>query len=526
MQERGKRMDGNILVVLLVVVAILCAVTVALLVVSLVRKPKSIDFSESERRILGEIQGYITQEMSGLRQEMSATTLAAINSAAQTQADTQRQLSERQDARLKELREQLIASQENLQRNVNLQMSGLDERFAKFAMQSDQRAQAMSETQAGTQRQLSERQDARLKELREQLIASQENLQRNVNSQMAGLDERFAKFAMQNDQRAQDMRKTLEERVAAMQAGNEKKLEEMRHTVDEKLQKTLNERLKQSFGIVSESLDKVQRGLGEMQTLAGSVGDLKKVLTNVKTKGILGEIQLGAILEEILSPEQYETNVETIKGSGRRVEYAVKLPGEGQDSFVWLPIDAKFPSEAYANLLDAQQDANKEAEQAAGKALEARVRQFAKDIREKYVQVPQTTEFAIMFLPMEGLYAEVVRRGMVERLQNEFKINISGPTTMAAFLNSLQMGFRTLAIQKRSSEVWQVLGEVKSEFEKFSDYLQKTKLHIEQAGKDIDHLIGTRSNVMQRKLRSVTSLPSGQEVPEVPSIGQKHVEEE
>ncbi len=338
-----------------------------------------------------------------------------------------------------------------------------------------------------------------------------ETLARQVAQQRAALDEQFAKFSMQNEQKLENIRRTMEKGIADLQAGNEKKLEEMRHTVDEKLQQTLNERLKQSFSLVSESLAKVQQGLGEMQNLAAGVGDLKKVLSNVKTRGILGEIQLGAILEEILPPEQYAANIATVNGSAERVEFAVKLPGDGDGMPVWLPLDAKFPADAYANLLDAYEAADTAAVEAAGKVLESRIRSFAKDIHEKYIHVPETTEFGIMFLPVEGLYAEVVRRGLVEKLQNEFKVNIAGPTTMAALLNSLQMGFRTLAIQKRSGEVWKVLGEVKSEFAKFGDVLTKTKRHLELASKDIDELVGTRTNQIQRKLRDVTSLVPGQE---------------
>lgn len=361
-----------------------------------------------------------------------------------------------------------------------------------------------AQTQADTQARLDERQDARLRELREQLGQNFTVLQRSVHNQLTSFDERFGKFSLQNEQKLENVRKTMEERVTAMQQGNEKKLDEMRHTVDEKLQRTLDERLKQSFSLVNDSLNKVQRGLGEMQTLANGVGDLKKVLSNVKTRGILGEIQLHAILEEILAPEQYQANVATIKGSNDRVEFAVKLPGDGEGDTVWLPIDAKFPADAYANLLDAYETADVAAVEGAAKILETRIRQFAKDIRDKYIEVPYTTDFGIMFLPVEGLYAEVVRRGMVEKLQNEFKINIAGPTTMAALLNSLQMGFRTLAIQKRSSEVWTVLGEVKSEFNKFGDVLAKTKRHLELASKDIDELVGTRTNQIQRKLKDVT----------------------
>jgi len=243
-----------------------------------------------------------------------------------------------------------------------------------------------------------------------------------------------------------------------------------------------------------------------MQTLTSGVGDLKKVLSNVKTRGILGEIQLGAILEQILSPEQYDTNVVTKKGTANPVEYAVCLPGEG-DVPVYLPIDAKFPADAYAQLMDAYEAADTVQVEILGKQLEQRVRSAAKDIHDKYIDPPATTDFAIMFLPFEGLYAEVVRRGMVEVLQRDYKINIAGPTTMAALLNSLQMGFKTLAIQKRSSEVWQVLGAVRTEFDKFADVLAATQQRLEQAGSELDKLVGVRTRQIQRKLRAVGELP-------------------
>ena len=294
-----------------------------------------------------------------------------------------------------------------------------------------------------------------------------------------------------------------------MQTDNGKRLDEMRRTVDEKLQKTLDEKLQQSFSRVSEQLESVYKGLGEMQALATGVGDLKKVLSNVKTRGILGEIQLGAILEQLLAPEQYEENVATVKGSANRVEYAVKLPGDGS-SPVYLPIDAKFPIDAYNALLDAYDAADAAQAETAAKQLEQRIRLFAKDIHTKYIHVPETTDFGIMFLPVEGLYAEVVRRGMVERLQNEFKVIVAGPTTMAALLNSLQMGFRTLAIQKRSSEVWDVLSAVKQEFETFGAALVQTQKRLNQASNDLENLVGVRTRQIQRRLRGVTLLPDAQ----------------
>lgn len=356
-----------------------------------------------------------------------------------------------------------------------------------------------AQTQAENQRRIAEMQDARLNDLTTQLNRGQAMLQQTVSDQ-----------SLRNEQKLENIRRTMEERITSLQVGNEKKLEEMRHTVDEKLQKTLDERLQQSFSLVNDRLEQVYKGLGEMQTLAVGVGDLKKVLSNVKTRGILGEIQLGAILEEMLAPGQYASNVATVPGSSERVEFAVKLPGDGEGDTVWLPVDAKFPADAYSNLLDAYDNADTAAVEQTGKVLENRIRQFAKDIHDKYIHVPETTDFGIMFLPVEGLYAEVVRRGMVEKLQNEFKVNIAGPTTMAALLNSLQMGFRTLAIQKRSGEVWKVLGDVKSEFGKFEDILMQTKRHLELASKDIENLVGVRTRQIQRKLSGVTTLQEAQ----------------
>lgn len=363
------------------------------------------------------------------------------------------------------------------------------------------------------QRQLAERQDERLRELTGQLMQSQNTLQSNMMQSVAQLDTRLHAFGQQNEQKLENIRQTMNAQLAVMQASNEKKLDEMRATVDEKLQRTLEARLRQSFSMVNEGLQKVHEGLGEMQTLATGVGDLKKVLGNVKTRGILGEVQLAAILEEVLSPTQYATNVATVNGSTERVEFAVKLPGTAEGETVWLPIDAKFPADAYANLLEAYESGDAAAVALAGGELDKRIRAFAKDIHTKYVHVPETTEFAVMFLPVEGLYSEVVRRGLVEKLQNEFRINIAGPTTMAALLNSLQMGFRTLAIQKRSSEVWGVLGEVKAEFAKFEQGLGKAKENLDRAGKQIDDLMGVRTRQIQRKLRDVTEYQTPENLP-------------
>ena len=303
----------------------------------------------------------------------------------------------------------------------------------------------------------------------------------------------------------ENIRRAVSGQLDTIRQENNRQLEQMRQTVDEKLQKTLNDRISQSFQLVNERLEQVYAGLGEMKTLASGVGDLKKVLSNVKTRGVLGEFQLGAILEQILSPEQYEANVKTRPGSTHYVEYAIKLPGN-DDGTVWLPIDAKFPVDAYTQLLDAYETGDADAVKAAGSALDARIRAFAKDIRDKYIDPPNTTDFGIMFLPIEGLYAEVVRRGLVEILQRDYHVNIAGPTTMAAVLNSLQMGFRTLAIQKRSGEVWKVLGAVKTEFDKFGAVVQAAQNRLEQASDELDKLVGVRTRQIQRKLANVTNL--------------------
>ena len=311
---------------------------------------------------------------------------------------------------------------------------------------------------------------------------------------------------VQTEQKLESIRNTMEVRLNAMQAVTDRRLGEMRQTVDEKLQKTLEDRLQKSFGLVSQQLELVYKGLGEMRTLAAGVGDLKKVLSNVKTRGILGEVQLGAILEQLLAPGQYAENVATVPGSAERVEFAVKLPGDG-DGPVWLPIDAKFPQDAYAALLAAYDTADKAAVELAAKELDKRVRGFGKDIHDKYLAPGHTTDFGVMFLPVEGLYAEVVRRGTAERLQREYKIVVAGPTTMAALLNSLQMGFKTLAIQKRSSEVWQVLGSVKAEFDTFGQALAQAQNRLNQASSELENLVGVRTRQIQRKLQQVTLLP-------------------
>lgn len=328
------------------------------------------------------------------------------------------------------------------------------------------------------------------------------------------LEEKVDSLTKQNENKLEAMRLTLENKIADLQEDNSKKLDAMRETVDEKLQETLDKRISQSFQLVNERLEQVYKGLGEMQTLASGVGDLKKVLSNVKTRGILGEIQLQAILEEILAPEQYEMNVATKKGSRDVVEFAIKLPAD-DNRVVYLPIDSKFPGDKYAQLMDAYEEGDPSKIAFAQRELDIIIKKSAKDIHDKYIDVPYTTEFAIMFLPFEGLYAEVVRRGFVESLQRDYKINIAGPTTMAALLNSLQMGFRTLAIQKRSSEVWDVLGAVKSEFDKFGSVLENAQNKLNLAQKELDNLVGVRTRQIQKKLDKVVSLENSEKILEI-----------
>ena len=330
-------------------------------------------------------------------------------------------------------------------------------------------------------------------------------LAQGQSGQQQILTQRLQSLEAANTQKLEELRKTLAENMTALQAENAKKLDEIRHTVDEQLQDALQKRVTESFKAVNDQLEQVYKGLGEMQNLAADVGGLKQVLSGVKTRGILGEIQLGAILEEILAPEQYETNVATIPGSTQRVEYAIRMPGTDGGT-VWLPIDSKFPGDTYAHLQDAQASGDAQAVENARHTLELVLRSEAKDIREKYVEPPYTTTFGILFLPFEGLYAEVVNAGLLEVLQRDYQVNIAGPSTMAALLNSLQMGFKTLAIQKRSGEVWQLLGAVKTEFDKFGQGLSKMQQRLRQTDEELDNLIGVRSRAISRKLRSVQSL--------------------
>ena len=403
------------------------------------------------------------------------------------------------------LRDEQRAARGELAQSIDALRSGVQQQFVQLAHTQHQRIDSF-----GTRLdQFTQRTDQRLENVRQGLGDDAHKTRSEAAANLKNLGEllhqRLSELTQGNATRLNELRGTLDTQMKALQEDNAKQLDAMRATVEEKLQATLETRLGESFRLVSERLEQVHRGLGEMQGLAAGVGDLKRVLSNVKTRGTFGEVQLGGLLDQLLTTEQYATNVATVPGSSERVEYAIRLPGSG-DSPVWLPIDAKFPREDYDRLLDAQERADADAAQVAGAALERRLREEARRIRSKYIAPPHTTDFALLFLPTEGLYAEAIRRpGLFESLQHEFRVSLAGPTTLSALLNSLQLGFRTLAIEKRSSEVWILLGAVKTEFGKFSTVLEKTRKKLQEASNTIDDA-GVRTRAIERKLRGVESL--------------------
>ncbi len=432
----------------------------------------------AERESQAALRSELQTELRGSRTEITGTVQTTMERLGQTLRESQRETAELQARRISELTE--------YERAIMTELTAAQNR--RFEAQ-DKRMEAMQNALGAL---LSERMDG---------------LNGTVSRRLEEVERQFREFREQSTASQIETRRTMEERLTAMQTRNAEQLEQMRETVDEKLQKTLDERISQSFKAVNDRLGDVYKGLGEMQVLASDVGDLKKVMAGVKTRGILGEIQLRAIIEEILTPEQYEENAITRPGTANRVEFAIRLPGEGTTP-VHLPLDAKFPADAYHHVVDAQEAGDPERLKIAQNELDARLKGCAKDIRDKYLEPPYTTNFGIMFLPFEGLYAEVVRTGLADTLQQQFRVVVAGPTTLAALLNSLQMGFRTLAIQKRSTEVWQVLGAVKTEFGNFERVLTKAKERIDQTGDELDKLIGTRTRQINRKLKSVSELPA------------------
>ena len=404
------------------------------------------------------------------------------------------------------VRDEQRAGREELQQGFDRFRGHLGEQLGGMSQQQAERIDAFGQRL----QLLTERTDAGLQSLAQRLAEdarkSREETTLALNRFGEQQQQRLAALTADNEKRMGEVRATLEAKLGAIQQDNAAKLEQMRATVDEKLQSTLETRLGQSFKLVSDRLEAVQRGLGEMQSLAIGVGDLKRVLTNVKKRGIFGEVQLGALLEDMLTAEQYASNVVTVPGTGDRVEFAIRMPGQEEGEHVYLPIDAKFPVEDYQRLLDAQEAGDVDAAHAAGRALENRVREEAKRIHGKYVAPPHTTDFAVLYLPTEGLYAEVIRRpGLFENLQRDHRVTVAGPTTLSALLNSLQMGFRTLAIAKRSSEVWKILAAVKNEFGKFGVVLEKTRKQLDTVRNSIDSA-GQRTRAIERKLRDVETL--------------------
>ena len=486
--------------ILLLVVLAALLVAIALLVVLLLRKPDA-----ALARLRGQLEEALRAEQRDGRIELHAT----LESLGATQSRGIDQFGQR------------LAE---FGGRTGQQIDALRERLAEETRQARGEAGELQlrHNTALTQRikELTERTDRRLDEFRiafnEDARKGREEVREQQRGFAQGLGENLRELTARNDLRLAEMRQTLDAQLKAMQEDNARKLEAMRATVEEKLQSTLEARLGESFRLVSERLEAVQRGLGEMQQLASDVGSLQRVLSNVKDRGTFGETQLGALLEDVLTREQYAANVATRPDSGERVEFAIRLPGSSGTAQVWLPIDAKFPREDYERLLDAQQRADAEAAHAAGVALERRIRDEARKIREKYVAPPHTTDFALLFLPTEGLYAEAIRRpGLFDGLQREQRVTLVGPTTLLAVLNALQMGFRTLAIEKRSSEVWQTLAAVKTEFGKFGNALDAVKKKLAEASNKIEDT-GVRARAIERKLRKVEALP--QDAPDAAGI--------
>ena len=465
--------------ILLIIILILTLGSVALLVLLITSKSRAssdtvtrADLDAQKRELQNEIRTAKTETVSLVQ--------GSVNQMGQAQALALRQTLEMQDKRLDE---SMLALRRTVADNQKLISDAQDKLY--------------------------QMQDKRLEDMGKSQIEHLSLLNKTLSESLDRLEKQFSELREQNSKALESVRGTVDTQLKQLQKDNSEQLDKMRATVDEKLQKTLDERISQSFKLVNERLQEVYTGLGEMKTLAGNVGDLKKVLSNVKTRGIMGELALGAIMQEMLTPDQYDENVVTKPSTQNRVEFAIKLPGDGTDgSAVYLPVDSKFPADTYHNLIDAYDTGDPEQIKVAYAALEQRMKGCAKDIRDKYIDPPYTTNFGILFVPFEGLYSEVVRHGLADELQRKYQISVAGPTTFSALLNSLRMGFKTLAIQKRSGEVWQVLGAVKTEFEAFGKVLKKAQERIEQTSKELDTLVGVRTRQIKSKLRSVSELPA------------------
>jgi DNA recombination protein RmuC len=430
-------------------------------------------------------------------------------------ADGERQEREWRD----EAGRQAAAARQDLQQGLMALQQALLAQVGDQSRTQNEQLALLREQTMGLQQAVVQGQQSATAALNQQQLAARDSQDAALKRFGDALVEQLRAQADAAERRMGEVRTAVEARLLALQDGNEKKLEQMRATVDEKLHATLEQRLGESFRQVAERLEQVHKGLGEMQGLARDVGSLNRVLSNVKLRGVFGEVQLAMLLEQVFTPDQYAANVETVPGSGARVEFAIRLPGRRDDGLpLWLPIDAKFPREDYERLLDAQERADPAAAEAAARALEARLRGEAKTIRDKYLAAPHTTDFAILFLPTEGLYAEALRRpGLVEGLLREHHVNLAGPTTLLAMLSSLQMGFRTLALERRSAEVWEVLGAVKTEFLKFGDVLARTKKKLDEAGSTIEQA-ETRTRAMARRLKSVEAMPDARVAELLPGL--------
>lgn len=495
-----------------IVMILLLAAVAAMAVILLLRQ------SAQQRRgqVMEQQVEELRQSVSGLRQQME-------EEAQHTLLQLSQQMRQQNQEASSQTQQAVVSAVGTMGQGISAGMgtmsSSIGEHIRAMSQELKNGLDGMRTTMNQSQTTAAQTQNEKLDSIDRHVMARQEAMHTSMEKQMQTMEQRLSHLDQMSEQKLEAMRQSMVSSMMEMRQENAKKLDEIRGTVDEKLQDTLQKKITESFQTVSQQLEQVYKGLGEMQHLASDVGGLKQVLSGVKTRGILGEIQLGAILEEILSPEQYDTNVATIPESRERVEFAVKLPGS-DGGRVYLPIDSKFPGDTYMHLQEAAASGNPQAVAEARKALETVLKKSAKDIRDKYVEPPYTTTFGILFLPFEGLYAEVVNMGMIEVLQKEYSINVAGPSTMAALLNSLQMGFRTLAIQKRSSEVWQVLGAVKTEFTKFEDVMQKMQGHLQQTSKDLDTLMGTRTRAINRKLRDVQQLeePEAQKLLETAGI--------
>ena len=495
-----------------IVMILLLTAVAAMAVILLLRQ------SAQQRR--GEV---MEQQVEELRQSVSGLRQQMEEEAQHTLEQLSQQMRQQNQEASSQTQQAVVSAVGTMGQGISAGMgtmsSSIGEHIRAMSQELKNGLDGMRTTMNQSQTTAAQTQNEKLDSIDRHVMARQEAMHTSMEKQMQTMEQRLSHLDQMSEQKLEAMRQSMVSSMLEMRQENAKKLDEIRGTVDEKLQDTLQKKITESFQTVSQQLEQVYKGLGEMQHLASDVGGLKQVLSGVKTRGILGEIQLGAILEEILSPEQYDTNVATIPESRERVEFAVKLPGS-DGGRVYLPIDSKFPGDTYMHLQEAAASGNPQAVAEARKALETVLKKSAKDIRDKYVEPPYTTTFGILFLPFEGLYAEVVNMGMIEVLQKEYSINVAGPSTMAALLNSLQMGFRTLAIQKRSSEVWQVLGAVKTEFTKFEDVMQKMQGHLQQTSKDLDTLMGTRTRAINRKLRDVQQLeePEAQKLLETAGI--------